>query len=173
MVVKQEMDALEIPYRNVELGEVEMAREIPHDKLEKLKAALLATGLEVMLDTRSVYIERIIAIVIQLVHFSDELPKVNLSDLLEQKLNMSYNYLSNLFTEVKGMTISQFVILHKVERIKELIIYDEFNLMEIARKMNYSSSAALSMQFKTVTGVTPTHFKKMQMKRSGIDKIGQ
>ncbi len=125
-----------------------------------------------MLDHRAILVQKIIAVIIEMVHYSDDLPKVNFSDILEEKLNMSYNHLSNLFTEVKGITISHYIILHKIERIKELILYTELNLTEIAYKLNYSSSAALSMQFKSITGLTPSYFKKMKLKRNGIDSVG-
>ena len=139
-----------------------------------MKSALLISGLELMDDKRAVLIEKIKNIIIEMVHHSNEVMiKTNFSDFLSQKLNYDYTYLANLFSEVQGTTIEQFIISHKVERIKELIIYDELNITEIAWKMSYSSVAHLSNQFKKVTGLTPTHFKQLKDKRrNSIEKIG-
>jgi AraC-like DNA-binding protein len=123
-------------------------------------------------DKRAVLIEKVKNILIEMIHHSDEMPKVNVSDILAKKLDYNYTYLANLFSEVQGTTIEQFIILHKVERIKELIIYDELNITEIAWKMNYSSVAHLSNQFKKVTGLSPTHFKQLKDKRrSPIEEL--
>ena len=108
-----------------------------------------------------------------MVHYSEELPKTNYSDYISEKLNYDYTYLSNIFSEVKGITIQQFIIIHKIEKIKELIIYDELSITEIAERMNYSSVAHLSNQFKKITGLPPSHFKKLKDKRrSPIEEIG-
>jgi AraC-like DNA-binding protein len=112
-----------------------------------------------------VLIERIKNAIVEMVHHPNELIKINFSDYLSEKLNHDYTYLANLFSEVQGTTIEQFIISHKIERIKELIIYDELNITEIAWKMNYSSVAHLSNQFKKVTGLSPSHFKKLKNKR--------
>ena len=139
----------------------------------QLKIALLESGLELMDDKRAVLIERIINVITDMVHHSDELPVVNYSNYISEKLAYDYTYLSNLFSEVRGMTIQQFIIIHKIERIKELIIYDELNITEIAWKMNYSSVAHLSNQFKKITGFTPSHFKQLKDKRRRpIEEIG-
>jgi AraC-like DNA-binding protein len=123
-------------------------------------------------DKRAVLIEKIKNAVIEMVHHSDETIKVNFSDYLSEKLNHDYTYLANLFSEIQGITIEHFIINHKIERIKELIIYDELNITEIAWKMNYSSVAHLSNQFKKVTGISPSHFKQMKDKqRSQIEDI--
>jgi AraC-like DNA-binding protein len=140
---------------------------------EQLKAALLESGLELMDDKRAILIEKIKNAIIQMVHHSDEVMKINFSTYLSEKLNHDYTYLANLFSEVQGTTIEQFVISHKVERIKELIIYGELNITEIAWKMNYSSVAHLSNQFKKVTGLSPSHFKQLKDKRRNpIEDIG-
>ena len=149
----------------VELGEVAIMETISPELRDKLKADLLSVGLELMDDKRAVLIEKIKNVIIEMVHHSDEMIKVNFSDFLSKKLTHDYTYLANLFSEVQGTTIEQFIISHKVERIKELIIYGELNITEIAWKMNYSSVAHLSNQFKKVTGLSPTHFKQLKDKR--------
>jgi AraC-like DNA-binding protein len=124
-------------------------------------------------DKRAILIEKIKNIIVEMVHHSDEIVKINFSDYLSEKLNHDYTYLANLFSEVQGSTIEQFIISHKVERIKELIIYDELNITEIAWKMNYSSVAHLSNQFKKVTGLSPSHFRLLKEKRRcPIEEIG-
>jgi AraC-like DNA-binding protein len=126
---------------------------------------LLRSGLELMDDKKAVLIEKIKNAIIEMVHYKDELLKVNFSDFLSEKLNYDYTYLANLFSETQGTTIEKFIIAHKIERVKELIIYDEFNLTEIAWMMHYSSVAHLSNQFKKITGLTPSHFKQLKDKR--------
>jgi len=173
MVVKEELKKLGLHFIVVDLGEVEIMEKITPEQNEILKAALLNAGLELMDDKRSVLIERIKNVIVEMVHHSDEVIKMNFSHYLSEKLNHDYTYLANLFSEVQGTTIEQFIIAHKIERIKELIIYGELNITEIAWKMNYSSVAHLSNQFKKMTGLTPSHFKKMKDKRrSPIEEIG-
>ena len=139
----------------------------------ELKTVLLHNGLELMDDKRAILIEQIKNVIIEMVHHSNELIKVNFSDYLSEKLKHDYTYMANLFSEVQGSTIEHFIISHKIERIKELIIYDELNITEIAWKMNYSSVAHLSNQFKKMTGLSPSHFKKLKDKRrSQIEDIG-
>jgi AraC-like DNA-binding protein len=139
----------------------------------QLKEALAQIGLELMDDRKAILIEKIKQVIIEMIHYADELPLVNYSNYISEKLNHDYTYLSNVFSEVKGITIQQFIIIHKIERIKELIIYDEMNITEIAWKMNYSSVAHLSNQFKKITGLSPSHFKQMKDKRrSPIEDIG-
>ena len=165
MVVKSELDKLGLHYANVELGEVEIKEELSDEQHYNLRDALEKTGLELMDDKKSILVEKIKAIVIEVVHYKDDIIKVNLSDLISEKLNHNYSYLSNLFTEVKGISIEKFYLAHKIEKVKELLVYDELNLTEIAYKMNYSSVAHLSNQFKKMTGLTPTHFKNLKLKR--------
>ncbi len=165
MVVKEALKNLGLHFILVDLGEVDVMENLTGTQLVQLKATLLDAGLELMDDKRAVLIEKIKNAIIEMVHHSDELIKVNFSDFLSNKLNHDYTYLSNLFSEVQGTTIAQFIILHKIERIKELIIYDELNITEIANKMNYSSVAHLSNQFKKATGLTPSHFKQLKDKR--------
>ena len=173
MVVKTELNKLGLHYIIVDLGEVEIKEDITTGQLEQLKIALLKSGLELMDDKKAILIEKIKNTIVEMVHHSDQIIKINFSDYISEKLNHDYPYLSNLFSEVQGTTIEQFIIAHKIERIKELIIYDELNITEIAWKMNYSSVAHLSNQFKKATGLSPSHFKKMKdKKRSTIEETG-
>ena len=165
MVVKAELKKLGLHYANVDLGTVEIMEDITQEQREKLKSALLISGLELMDDKKAILIEKIQNVIIEMVHYEDELPKVNFSDFLSEKLNYDYTYLANLFSETKGVTIEHFIILHKIERVKELIIYDELNLSEIAWRLHYSSVAHLSNQFKKITGLTPSYFKTLKQKK--------
>ena len=171
--VKEELKKLQLHFIVVDLGEIEIMETISAEQREQLKIALHNTGLELMDDKRAVLIEKIKNVIIEMVHHTDGIIKTNFSDFLSEKLNYDYTYLANLFSEVQGTTIEQFIISHKIERIKELIIYDELNITEIAWKMNYSSVAHLSNQFKKVTGLSPSHFKQLKNKRrSPIEDIG-
>jgi AraC-like DNA-binding protein len=173
MAVKEELRKMGLHFIVVDLGEVEIMETISTEQREQLKTALLISGLELMDDRRSVLIERIKTVIIEMVHHTEEVINVNFSHYLSEKLNHDYTYLANLFSEVQGTTIEQFIIAHKIERIKELIIYGELNITEIAWKMNYSSVAHLSNQFKKMTGLTPSHFKQLKDKRrSPIEEIG-
>ncbi|MDP4263332.1 MAG: helix-turn-helix domain-containing protein [Bacteroidota bacterium] len=173
IVVKEELRKLGLHFIVVDLGEVEIMEKITSEQREQLKTALLGSGLQLMDDKKAILIEKIKNTIIEMVHHTDEMIKVNFSDFLSKKLNYDYTYLANLFSEVQGTTIEHFIISHKIERIKELIMYDELNITEIAWKMNYSSVAHLSNQFKKVTGLTPTHFKQLRdKKRSPIEEIG-
>ena len=165
MVVKSELEKLGLHYVSVDLGETEIMEEISPEQLTHLSIALKKTGLELMDDKKSILVEKIKTIIIELVHYADEQIKINLSDYLTEKLNYNYTYLANLFSEVKGTTIEQFYLAHKIEKVKELLVYDELNLTEIAWKLHYSSVAHLSNQFKKMTGLTPTHFKNLKHKR--------
>jgi AraC-like DNA-binding protein len=173
MAVKEELKKLGLHFIVVDLGEVEIMENISLQQREQLKAGLLNSGLELIDDKRAILIEKIKNIIIEMVHHTDESLKTNFSDFLSEKLNHDYTYMANLFSEVQGTTIVQFIIYHKIERIKELIMYDELNITEIAWKMNYSSVAHLSNQFKKFTGLTPSHFKKLRdKKRSPLEEIG-
>lgn len=173
MAVKEELRKLGLHFVLVDLGEVEVMEELTDQEREQLKSNLELIGLELMDDKRAILIEKIKLAIIELIHHTDEMIKVNFSDFLSEKLQLDYTYLSNLFTEVQGTTIAQFMILHKIERIKELMIYDELNITEIAIKMNYSSVAHLSNQFKKMTGLTPSQYKNSKNKlRSPIEDIG-
>lgn len=173
LAVKEDLRRLGLHFIMVDLGEVEIMENISEEQREQIKIALLNSGFELMDNKRAVLIEKIKNIIIDMVHHSNELVKTNFSNFLSEKLNHDYTYLANLFSEIQGTTIEQFIIAHKIERIKELIIYGELNITEIAWKMNYSSVAHLSNQFKKMTGLTPSHFKKLKEKRrSPIEDIG-
>ena len=172
MVVKAELENLGLHYIDVKIGEADIIENILPDQLKKLDVALRKSGLELMDDKKSILVERIKNAIIELVHYTDEQIKVNLSDYLSEKLNYDYSYLANLFSEVKGITIERFYLNHKIEKVKELIVYDELNLTEIAYQMHYSSVAHLSNQFKKFTGLTPSHFKKLRVKkRSTLEDV--
>ena len=165
MVVKSELEKLGLHYVSVVLGEANILEGISPEQRNELNIALKKSGLELMDDKKSMLIEKIKNSIVELVHYSDDQLKVNLSDYLSEKLNFDYTYLANLFSEVQGTTIEKFFIAHKIEKAKELIVYDELNLTEIADKLHYSSVAHLSNQFKKITGLTPSHFKKLKNKR--------
>ncbi len=165
MVVRYELEKLGLHYTKVEIGEAEILEDLSDEQLNKLNLALEQTGLELMNDNKSILVEKIKSVIIELVHYNDEQIKINLSDYLSEKLNHNYTYLSNLFSEVNGTTIEKFYLAHKVERVKELLVYDELNLTEIAYRLHYSSVAHLSNQFKKMTGLTPSHFKNLKHKK--------
>ena len=172
MLVKDELTNLGLHFANVDLGTVDIMEDITNQQREQLKAALLKSGLELMDDKKAILIEKIQNVIVEMVHYADELPKTNFSDYLSEKLNHDYTYMANLFSESKGITIEHFIILHKIERVKELIIYDELNLSEIAWKLHYSSVAHLSHQFKKITGLTPSFFKSLKhKKRSTLENV--
>jgi len=165
MVVKAELEKLGLHYTTVELGEVEVMENISDEQHDLFRTALLKSGLELMDDKKSVLIQRIKNVIVELIHYSEEPLAINFSEYLSQKLDHNYTYLANLFSEVQGTTIEKFIIAHKIERVKELLVYNELNLTEIAYLMHYSSVAHLSAQFKKVTGLTPSHFKQLREKR--------
>ncbi|MBN2862491.1 MAG: helix-turn-helix transcriptional regulator [Bacteroidales bacterium] len=164
MVVKSELEKLGLHDIIVNLGEAEIREEISAEQQESLRIALKKTGLELMDDKKTILVEKIKTTIIELVHYKNDQIKINLSDYLSEKLNYNYTYLANLFSEAKGITIEQFYLTHKIEKVKELLVYDELNLSEIAWKLHYSSVGHLSNQFKKMTGLTPTHFKNLKNK---------
>jgi AraC-like DNA-binding protein len=173
MAVKEVLTNLGLHFIVVDLGEIDIMENISAEQREQLKLDLLSSGLELMDDKRAILIEKIKNAIVEMIHHADEQIKTNFSDFLSARLNHNYTYLANLFSEVQGSTIEQFIIAHKIERIKELIIYDELNITEIAWKMNYSSVAHLSNQFKKATGLSPSHFKQLKDKRrKPIEEIG-
>ena len=163
---EEELKRLGLHYVIVDLGMVEILEDISPTKFIELKKNLAISGLELLDDKKSILIEKIKNVIIEMVHYTDEVPKVNYSDYISEKLHHDYTYLSNIFSEVKGITIQQFIIYHKIERVKELLLYDEVNLTEISYILNYSSVAHLSNQFKKVTGLSPTFFKQLKQKRN-------
>lgn len=164
MVVKAELEKLGLPYTYVRIGEAEIIGEIQPEQMKQLKSDLEKAGLLLMENKKSILVESIKSAIIELVHYTEDQIKVNLSDYLSDKLNYDYTYLANLFSEVKGVTIEKFYLTHKIERVKEMIVYDELNITEIAYKMSYSSVAHLSSQFKKYTGLTPSQFKNLKNK---------
>lgn len=172
MVVKEELKKLGLHFIVIDLGEIEIMEDISEDQRDNLKTALLDSGLELMDDKKAVLIEKVKSVIIEMVHYADELPKINYSDYISEKLKYDYTYLSNLFSEVKGITIQQFIIIHKIERVKELLLYDELNLTEISYRMQYSSVAHLSNQFKKITGLTPSEFRHLKDRhRNPIEEL--
>ena len=167
MIVKAELEKLGLRYVMIELGVVEIMEGITEVQREQLKGNLLKSGLELLDDKKTILIDKIKNVIIEMIHYSDEVPKVNYSDYISEKLDYDYTYLSNIFSEVKGITIQHFIIIHKIERVKELLLYDELNLTEISYKLHYSSVAHLSNQFKKITGLSPTYFKQLKQKRQG------
>ncbi|NGM62743.1 helix-turn-helix transcriptional regulator [Sphingobacterium sp. SGG-5] len=172
LVVQNELDKLGIDVKNIKLGEVTLTKDLTIQEKDRLEEALIPLGFEVIDDKKSQLIEKIKNIIIDLVHYQDNGVKSNLSDILSDQLHHDYNYLSNLFSEVEGTTIEKYFIAQKVEKVKELLVYDELSLSEIAWRLNYSSVAYLSNQFKKVTGLTPSHFKQIKEdKRKPLDKV--
>jgi AraC-like DNA-binding protein len=165
MLVKQELKKLGLQYEVLNLGMVELMSDITQKQREQLKQNLLRSGLELLDDKKSILIEKIKNVIIEMIHYSDELPTINYSDHISRKLNYDYTYLSNVFSEVKGITIQQYIIIHKIEKVKELLLYGELNLTEISYKLQYSSVAHLSNQFKKITGLSPSFYKQLQQKR--------
>ncbi len=165
MLVKDELNNLGIRYVVVELGVIEVLESISAAQKEQLKINLLKSGLELLDDKRSILVESIKTTIIEMIHHTNDLPKMNYSSYISSILGYDYTYLANVFSEVKGITIQQFIILNKIEKVKELLLYNELNLTEIAHRLHYSSVAHLSNQFKKMTGLTPTFYKGIAGKR--------
>lgn len=172
LVIQSELERLDIDAVITNLGEVNTQRDLTDEELQNIRVALLDAGFELLEDKKRILIEKIKSVIIEMVHYQDEQIAVNFSDYLSEKLQYDYTYLSNLFTEVKGISIEHYIISHKIERAKELIIYNELTLTQIAKKMHYSSVAHLSRQFKKVTGLTPSFFRKLTIKkRIALEKL--
>jgi AraC-like DNA-binding protein len=172
MVVQNELDKLGIKATNIKLGEVTLKKELTSKERNALDEALVSLGFQVIDDKKSRIIEKIKNVIIDLVHHQDNNTKNNLSEVLSSELHHDYNYLSSLFSEVEGTTIEKYFIAQKIEKVKELLVYDELSLSEIAFQLNYSSVAYLSNQFKKVTGLTPSHFKQIKAdKRKPLDEV--
>jgi AraC-like DNA-binding protein len=167
MMVKEELKKLGLKYVVLDLGMVEVLEDITVEQRKTLRINLLKSGLELLDDKRSILVEKIKNAIVEMIHYSDELPKENYSDYLSEKLGYDYTYLANTFSEVKGITIQQFIIIHKIEKVKELLLYDELSISEISYKLHYSSAAHLSNQFKRITGLTPSFYKQLKEKRRG------
>lgn len=164
-LVRQELMKLGLKHAVVELGTVEILSSFSNVQRERLRANLLRSGLELLDDKKSILVDKIKNVIIEMIHYSTEVPKVNYSDHISELLGYDYTYLANTFSEVKGMTIQQYIIINKIERVKELILYNELTLSEISFKLHYSSAAHMSNQFKKITGLTPSFYKKLKKKR--------
>jgi YesN/AraC family two-component response regulator len=172
MVVRDALKAMGLHFVIVDLGEVDVMENITTTQREQLRTTLQDAGLELMEDKRAILLEKIKLAIIDIVHHREEDMKINFSHYLSEKLDYDYTHLANIFSEASGTTIEQYMIAQKIERIKELITYDELNITEIAWKMNYSSVAHLSNQFKKVTGLTPSHFRKIkENKRQTLEEV--
>lgn len=165
MLVKEELTKLGLRYEFVELGMVELLGKSTPEQFIQLKKNLLKSGLELLEDKKAILIEKIKSVIIEMIHYKDELPIINYSIYLSEKLGHDYTYLANIFSEVKATTIQHYIIVHKIEKVKELLLYDELNLTAIAFQLHYSSVAHLSNQFKKITGLSPSFFKKLKQKR--------
>lgn len=166
MVLKEELKKLGLHYTNVDLGTVEILEDLDTSQKSQLKNNLQKYGLELLDDKKNILIEKIKSLIIEMIHYSEEPPEASYSDYISEKLGYDYTYLSNIFSEVKGTTIQKYIIIHKIERVKELLLYEELNLTEISYKLHYSSVAHLSNQFKKITGLTPSYYKKIKEKRN-------
>lgn len=173
MAVKEELHKLGLHFVVVHLGEIEVMEDLTNEQRVQLHNGLLKSGLELMDDKRAILIEKVVNAITEMIHHTDESPRMNYSDFLSDKLGYDYTYMSNVFSEVKGMTIQQFIIINKIERVKEYLLYDELNLKEISYKLNYSSVSHLSNQFKKVTGLTPSAYKRLKDNKRGlVEDIG-
>lgn len=166
MTVKQELKRMGLHFVFVDLGMIEILEEISTEQRNQLKINLLTYGLELLEDSKNILIEKVKSVIVEMIHHSEEFPKVNYSDYISNQLGYDYTYLSNIFSEVKGITIQHFIIMHKIEKAKELLLYQELNLTQISQKLHYSSVSHLSNQFKKITGLTPTYYKTLKKKRT-------
>ena len=166
MMVAEELVKMGIRYIDIDLGIVEIPEEITWNQRELLRANLLRSGLELLDDKKSILIEKIKNLIIEMIHYSDELPPMNYSIYISKKLGFDYTYLANIFSAVKHISIRQYIINHKIEMVKELLLYNELNLSEISYKMHYSSVGHLSNQFKQVTSFSPSSYKQLNLKRT-------
>ncbi len=165
MIVKEELRRLGLHDVTIDLGIIEISEDMTQEQHDQLKENLSRTGLELLDDKKSIIIDKIKTAIIEMVHYCEELPKVNYSNYISEKLHYDYTYLSNLFSAVKGITIQHFIIIHKIEKVKELLLDDQLNLSEISYRLHYSSVAHLSNQFKKITGLSPSFFKNLGQKR--------
>ena len=172
MIVTEELKKLGIAFSQLELGVVDVTEDFSEEQREQLKKNLQQSGLELLDDKKSILIEKIKNVIVEMIHYTDELPRVNFSSYISEKLGYDYTYLANTFSEVKGITIQQYIIIHKIERVKELLLYNELNLSQISYQLHYSSVAHLSNQFKKVTGLTPTYYKQLkQLRKKNLENL--
>jgi AraC-like DNA-binding protein len=168
MIVKSDLEILGLHYVGVKLCEVEIVEDISEEQLIALNKRLSESGFSLISERNSILIEKIKAIIIELVHYSEKQLVVNLSDYLNLKLQHSYTYMANIFSKHQGITIEHYLLTHKIERAKELLIYNELNITEIAELLHYSSVAHLSNQFKKMTGLTPSQYRHLRLKRHEV-----
>ncbi|HEY1045761.1 MAG TPA: helix-turn-helix domain-containing protein [Bacteroidia bacterium] len=164
-LVKEELNRIGIDFAIIELGMFELPQKLSDSQIKSLKANLAFSGLELLEDKKAILIEKIKNAIVEMIHFEVDLPKQNYSDYLSEKLGYDYTYLSNIFSMVNGMTIQHFIIINKIEKIKELLLYNELSLSEISFQLHYSSAAHMSNQFKKITGLTPSYFKQLKKTR--------
>lgn len=172
-VVQEEFSNLGLNIKSIELGSVEIEGQVDFDQLEKIRKVLLDNGFELIDDKKSKIIEKIKTTIIQLIHYQKEkAAHINISDFISEELGFDYSYLSNLFSSVEGTTIEKYIINQKIEKVKELLVYNELSLSEISYQLGYSSVQHLSNQFKKITGLSPSHFKKLKtLKRKPLDDV--
>ncbi|WP_290798149.1 helix-turn-helix domain-containing protein [Flavihumibacter sp. UBA7668] len=175
LVVRQELDKQNLSYRQIQLGEVELSTIPTTEQLENFRLSMDALGFELLDDKKSTLVSKIKTVLLQLIHNKEQAElNTKISVLLAEELHHDYSYLSSLFSSIEGITIEKYVIAQRIERAKELLLYDELSLSEIADQLGYSSVQHLSLQFKKITGLTPTHFKQLrENKRKPLDQVGQ
>jgi len=173
MSVRQQLDNLELEYKNIQLGEVELAKEPKPKQIDDLKESLLKTGFELLDDKKARLVEKIKTAIVSMIQgYSEDEFNKKLSAMLEEKLKMDYHYLTTLFSSIESITIEKYAILQRIEKVKELLMYNEMSLSEIADKLGYSSVQHLSQQFKKITGLTPSQFKQLkENKRKPLDRV--
>lgn len=173
LVVKQELEKMNLTPIHVQLGEVELKEELSDSQINHLRDQLADKGFELLDDRKTMIVEKVKNIIVEVIHGGDEIDiKTNFSNLIQKKLYIDYNYISFLFSNTEGITIEQYIILQRIERAKELLVYNELTLSEISYKLGYSSVQHLSTQFKKVTGLTPSHFKAIkENKRKPLDQV--
>jgi len=172
LFVTNELMNLGLRHFEVDLGSVEIKQDITPELIEELRLKLENGGLELLDDKNAILVERIKNVIVEMIHYDEDLPRVNFSTFLSEKLNQNYSYMATIFSQTKGITIEHYIMLHKIERVKELLLYNELTVSEIAYKLHYSSAAHLSNQFKKITGLTPTFFKNMaRIKRTGLEEL--
>ena len=165
MVVREELKKLGIRHLLIELGTVDIPENITQQQHNQLRTNLSRSGLELLDDKKNILIDKIKNVIIEMIHYADKIPPVNYSEYISEKLNHDYKYLASIFSEVNGITIQHFIIIHKIEKVKELLLYDQLNLTEISYKLDYSSVAHLSSQFKKITGLSPSYYRQLKQKR--------
>lgn len=173
MVVRQELEKMNLTPVHIQLGEVELMEELSDLQINHLRDQLAGKGFELLDDRKTMIVEKVKNIIVEVIHGADEVDlKINFSNLIQQRLHIDYNYVSTLFSNTEGITIEQYIILQRIERAKELLVYNELTLSEISYKLGYSSVQHLSTQFKKVTGLTPSHFKAIkENKRKPLDQL--